>query len=233
MVGVSDIIGAIARWLTRQPRPEPAPLANLIDRRGTAAQAHGPKGAWKVGRRSWAKTTGICLHQTACVLGERPARWDTVGCHVGITRNGKIIWLHDFDRVVAHGNGWNAQTVGIEIDGLFAGVEGNASTVWNDPDTATQEVAMQLTAEQVIAARDAIRWIHHEVAKNGGKLTALVAHRQSSKSRRNDPGSEVWEQIALPMQNELGLSDGGAGFKIDDGRPIPEAWNPKYKRVLY
>lgn len=202
---------------------------NLIDRRKFAAQQHGPKGKWKVGRRALAKTTGICLHQTACLLGERPERWDTVGCHVGITRSGKVIWLHDFDRVVAHGNGWNAQTVGIEIDGLYAGIEGDAKTVWDDPSTPQRELGMVLTVETEIAVKDAIRWI----CGKAPAVKALVAHRQSSESRRNDPGSAIWQRIALPMMKECDLSDGGPGFKIGDGRPIPEAWDPSRRLVRY
>lgn len=203
---------------------------NIIDRRKFAAQAHGPKGKWKVGRRAPSKTTGICLHQTACVLGERVERWDTVGCHVGITRAGQVIWLHSFDRIVAHGNGWNAGTVGIEIDGLFAGVEGDPSTVWDDPSTPRREQGMPLPSVQVAACLDAIRWI---VRESKGTIRALVAHRQSSADRRNDPGSAIWQAVALPMMAECGLSDGGAGFKIGDGSPIPQAWDPSRTGVRY
>lgn len=198
----------------------------LIDRRDFAAQAHGPRGAWKVTRRPWSEVTGICLHQTACLLGEREGRWDSVGCHVGITRGGRVIWLHDFDRIVAHGNGWNAQTVGIEIDGLYAGVEGDPRTVWDDPSTPNRETGMALTPETAEAAKQTIRWIAQRVLAHAGRVRALVAHRQSSKSRRNDPGSAIWQAVALPMHAELGLSDGGAGFKLGDGRPVPREWDP-------
>lgn len=209
------------------------PTLNFHDRRKTAAQGHGPGQRWKVGSRPWSKVTGICLHQTACVLGERPERWDTVGAHIGITRSGKVIWLHDFNRVVAHGNGWNAQTVGIEIDGLYAGIEGDASTVWDDPTTARHETGMELPEVQAEAVRQVIRWIIREAAANGGAIGVLVAHRQSSEDRRNDPGSAIWQRVALPVSAELGLADGGYGFKLGDGRPIPEAWDPRCKGVRY
>jgi N-acetyl-anhydromuramyl-L-alanine amidase AmpD len=206
---------------------------NLIDRRKFAAQAHGPKGKWKVGRRPASKVTGICLHQTACVLGERPERWDTVGAHVGITRSGAVIWLHDFTHVVAHGNGWNKQTVGIEIDGLYAGIEGDDSTVWDDPSTRRREVGLELPEVQAEAAREAVRWIAREARDRGAVVRALVAHRQSSADRRNDPGSAIWQRVALPMSVELGLSDGGPGFRIGDGMAIPEAWDVSRKGVAY
>lgn len=205
---------------------------DVIDRRKYAAQSHGPERQWKVRGRSWKDVRGICLHQTACVLGERPERWDTVGAHIGITRSGKVIWLHSFDRIVCHGNGWNAQTVGIEIDGLYAGVQGDDSTVWDDPSTAKHEQGMELPEVQAEAARQVIRWIREETYKAGGEIRVLVAHRQSSKSRRNDPGSEIWKRVALPMHAELGLGDGGYGFEIG-GYAIPAAWDEKKVGVRY
>lgn len=197
------------------------------DRRTHASRKH------DYGGRPWSKVTGICLHQTACVLGEKVARWDTVGCHVGITRNGKVIQLHDFDRLIVHGNQWNTQTVGIEIDGLYAGVEGDPKTVWNDPSTPQRETGMELTQETVDAAKAAIRWIVETVKANGGEVRVLVAHRQASKDRRSDPGSAIWQRIALPMHQELGLGDGGPGFKLGTGLPIPEAWDPAKKGIKY
>lgn len=204
----------------------------LIDRRDYAAQGHGPQQRWKVRRRAWFEVSGICLHQTACLLGERVERWDTVGCHLGITRGGRVIWLHDFDRIVAHGNGWNAQTVGIEIDGLYAGIEGDESTVWDDPSTPNREVGMQLTDEAADAARQTIRWICQRVLAHAGRVKVLVAHRQSSKSRRNDPGSAIWQRVALSMRAELGLGDGGPGYEIG-GYPIPGEWDETRGWIKY
>lgn len=199
----------------------------LVDMRARASKEH------VYGRRPWSKVTGVCLHQTACEMGERPERYAATGAHVVITRSGKIIWLHDFDDLVVHGNGWNAQTVGFEIDGLFAGVEGDPRTVWDDPSTARHETGRPPTPEQLEAAKHAIRWVNHEVAAKGGQLKALVAHRQSSDTRRNDPGSAVWKAVALPMMAELHLSDGGPGFKIGDGYAIPEAWDPSRVGIKY
>lgn len=198
----------------------PPKPGTIYDRRDTASREHtGPT-------RPWSRITGICLHQTACVLGEKPERWDSVGAHIGITRAGRVMWLHDFDRLVWHGNGWNAQTVGIEIDGLFAGLDGVPATVWGDGK------ASKVTDAQITAAHQVIRWVHSEVVQHGGELTALVAHRQSSKSRRSDPGEAIWRHVALPMHAELGLSDGGAGFEIG-GYAVPEAWDPRCKGVRY
>jgi hypothetical protein len=200
--------------------------AGLIDLRDQAGQER------VYGRRDWSKVTGICLHQTACVLGERALRWANIGCHLGVTRGGKAIWLHDFIKKVIHGHGWNSQTVGIECDGTYAGIEGNLKTFWrpkDEPDRLPQSPTPQL----VEATKQSIRWICATVAAHGGKVRVLVAHRQSTDDRTSDPGSAIWQQVALVMQKELGLSDGGKGFTIGRGEPIPEAWNPAYKGVKY
>lgn len=197
----------------------PVAVTAFHDLRKSAAAIH------VYGKRPWSKVTGICLHQTACVLGERPARWRTVGCHVGVTRGGQVMWLHDFTKLVVHGNGWNAQTVGIEMDGLYEGVAGDPKTLWDDPTTPFREQGQTPTPELVEAARATVRWICAVVEANGGRVRALVAHRQSSDSRRNDPGSALWQAVALPLMADLGLSDGGPGFKIGTGRPIPHEWD--------
>jgi hypothetical protein len=207
--------------------PEAPPPFKLVDLRKQASNED------VYGRRSWRKVTGVCLHQTACTLGERYERWLKVGCHIGITRSGQVLWLHDFDRLVVHGNGFNAQTVGIEFDGLYAGIHGDDRTVWDDPSTARHEQGMTPTPEAMQSGREAIRWIVSRVAKHKGAVNAIVAHRQAKDWRRNDPGSAIWQAVALPMQRELGLSDGGVGFKIGEGRAIPVEWDERCKGVRY
>lgn len=216
--------------------PTPRQLFDVRDQAVATVKVKGKRKVYTPRHRLWTSVTGICLHQTACVLGERPERWETCGAHIGITRSGKVIHIHDFDRIVYHGNLFNDHTVGIEVDGLYAGIEGDLSTVWDDPDTAIRERGMILTSESVRSTLEAIRWIYGEVAKRGGKVRALVAHRQASDTRRNDPGSDIWQRIAQPAKRELGLRDGGEAdpkFCIGDGYPIPEAWDPTRKGIKY
>jgi hypothetical protein len=203
----------------------PTPPPYLVDIRHLSSKQH------VIRARPWSKVTGICLHQTACVLGERPARWQNCGAHLGITRAGQVIWIHDFTQAVVHGHGWNAQTVGIEIDGCYAGIEGDPRTFWKPRGSNRQPQSP--TPEAIEAAKATIRWITAVVAQNGGAVTALVAHRQASKSRQSDPGSAIWQAVALPLHQELGLHDGGPGFTLGDGLPIPEAWDPTRKGIRY
>lgn len=184
------------------------------------------------GRRSWGEITGMCLHQTACILGERPARWASIGAHVGVTRGGKIIWMHDFDEIVIHANRFNASTVGIEMDGMYAGVEGDDRTFWRPPSDPNRRPQVP-TPELIESAKSVVRWIVDEVARHGGRVTHLVAHRQASKDRQSDPGSALWQAVALPLLAELGLTDGGPGYRVGSGLAIPEAWDPARKGVAY
>lgn len=190
--------------------------------------------------RAWSRVRGVTLHQTACDMGERIARYDTCGAHFAVLRSGRVIWLADLDRVIYHGNGWNEECVGIEINGLYAGLEDDPDTAldeslrttWDDPTTPTRETPMQVTPAAMRATRQLIRWIKWKVAQNGGALSVLNAHRQSSVDRRNDPGEAIWKQVALPLHTELALTDGGVGFKIG-GYAIPQEWDPRCKNLRY
>lgn len=229
---VDGMCGPATRRALREAQSEPppaGPLPPIVDRKMHARPRYKPY------RRRWVDVTGICLHQTACRLGERPSRWDTVGAHWGVTAAGVRIRLHPSNMRVGHAQAWNAQTVGIEVDGLYPGIVGDPRTLWDDPSTPRRERASVLTDMAVEATRQIIRDIVAEVAEHGGDVRALVAHRQSSINRRNDPGSEIWQRIALPMKAELGLRDGGESdhtFEVG-GRPIPEAWDPSRKGISY
>jgi N-acetyl-anhydromuramyl-L-alanine amidase AmpD len=184
------------------------------------------------GRRTWTQITGVTLHQTACVLGEKPQRWNTVGAHIGVTRAGQALWMHDFEKVVWHANGLNATTIGIEMDGTYAGVEGDERTFWRPADEQDRKPQVP-TRELVEAAKATVRWVCREVARHGGHVTRLLAHRQSSEQRQSDPGSALWQRVAMPLHVELGLHDGGPAYTVGNGSPIPEKWDSSRAGVKY
>lgn len=219
--------------------------ATMFDRRAAHSPlvegADGKRHRYDPKPRTWAQTRGITLHQTACNMGERIERYDTIGAHFAVLRSGRVLRMADLDRVVYHGNGWNAQCVGIEVDGLYAGLEDSPDTAqdeslrttWDDPSTPTREKPMRVTEAAMRATRQLIRWIGVEIAIRGGQLEVLGSHRQSSINRRNDPGQAIWAQVALPLMGELGLSDGGPGFKIGNGLPVPAQWDPSRRGYNY
>lgn len=190
--------------------------------------------------RSWMSTKGITLHQTACDMGERAERYDTMGAHWGVLRSGRIIRLCDHNRIVHHAQGWNAQCVGIEVNGLYAGMEDDPETAldesmrttWDDPTTPTREKPQAVTEQSMRSLRMLCRFIAWDIEEHGGRLKVLSAHRQSSMDRPNDPGEAIWKAAAIPVSAELGLTAGGYGFEIG-GKAIPECWDPRAKGIRY
>ncbi len=187
--------------------------------------------------RGWSKTTGIVLHQTACIFGAQTKRWLKVPAHLGITQRGEILHLNALDWAVPHAHGLNGSTVGIEIEGRFPGIEGDLETLWNHPENSPTE----LTDAQVEATLEAIRWVSKMVEQGNGRLRFLWAHRQSCDAsrgqspygRRSDPGGEIWRRIAIPIKQELGLLYGAEGGVIGSGLPLPREWDPERVGFAY
>lgn len=178
--------------------------------------------------RTWSKIKAIVLHQTSAHLGEEPARWRTVPIHFGVTQEGKTIQLYDLTEVCNHAGNFNRWTVGIEIDGWFEGIEGRPDTLWQPKPPAPKRKPMKLTKVQAEAAQACVKLIVDSVSANGGQITHIHPHRQSSIDRRSDPGSLIWKTVGLWAQTTFNLSDGGKNYKIGDGRTIPEEWDPRY-----
>src|SRR5262245_41714676 len=68
-------------------------------------QAH--DGRNRIRKRAWSEVTGITLHQTACVLGERPERWYQISVQMGVTRGGRILLLNPIEYLTWHGHALN------------------------------------------------------------------------------------------------------------------------------
>ncbi len=173
--------------------------------------------------RPIAQVTRLVLHQTACVLGESPARWLGVAVHAGVTRAGRVLYLHPPEHYLYAANGFNRSSVSLEIDGHFAGIAGDLRTYWR-PRSEPDRKPLTLSAPQVDGAKKAILFLLAEVARRGGRITELVAHRQSSIDRVSDPGSEIWRALAPWCRDGLGLGTPLA-LTYGDGKPIPREWD--------
>jgi len=192
-------------------------------------------------KKGWKDVKGITLHQTATELGNKPSRYRNVACHIAIPPDGSVVHVNPLEWVVWHGNSFNSKDVGFEIDGHFAGVETlneetgewvpNLKTYWK-PASKPNRKPLSVTDGQVKATLAAIEWVIEEVARHGGKVEYIHAHRQSSTMRTSDPGEKVWKLVALEAQKRWGLQDGGQTFKLG-GTTIPEEWNPDYVGSKY
>ncbi len=177
------------------------------------------------------KITTIVLHQTGVKFGttkrnrekygERKAlhmRFYNVACHLAALMNGDVLLVNGLRRYVYHGNSSNRFSIGIEIEGLYAGVEGNPKTVWGkkEPNVITDRL--------ILAARRSVQYAVEEGRKLGCPIEYIQAHRNYASSRISDPGSELWSNVAIWAVAELGL-------KIDydvarkGGRAIPVEWD--------
>lgn len=200
------------------------PTVDIIDER--AKHPHSGRSV-SMPFRPWSMVTAVVLHQTATLMGEKPSSWHKVPIHFGVTREGRVIQLYDLTEVCNHANGFNRRSVGIEIDGWYAGIEGRSETLWQ-PQNQPKREPMDLPTVQADAVKEVVKLIVNTVKANGGHVTHIHPHRQSSDDRESDPGSLIWQTIGLWAQDTLGLSDGGASFTVGDGLKIPQAWDPRY-----
>jgi N-acetyl-anhydromuramyl-L-alanine amidase AmpD len=223
------IVAAAKKIVTPLPVPDKDPDEDSSDGRPPNFFKLCPedgKGVKAKRKRKWKDIKGITLHQTASQLGNKPTRYKKVSAHIGITQDGKIIQMNGLDWLVWHAQAFSSRDVGIECDGYFAGIEGNLKTFWR-PKSKPDRMPMTVSKEQIKATLDVIEWIMKEVEWHGGEVEYIHAHRQSSMSRTSDPGSKVWQEVAMVAKKRWGLKDGGPKFSVG-GTPVPREWDPSY-----
>jgi len=182
--------------------------ANIIDLTATADKSK------RKGTRDPKTVYALVLHQMACCFAPQDPlkRFLTVGAHFAIANDGRILQLHPMSTLLWASNGFNNRSVAVEFAGNFPDTRGR----WWQGSTYGMN---RPTAAQVTAGRQLIRHLMRTMG-----LTHVLAHRQSSGTRENDPGPDIWFDVGQWAVNTLGLKDGGPGFKIDTGNPIPEEW---------
>ena len=121
-----------------------------------------------------------------------------IPCHLYIPRDKAIVLCHQLTRLVAHGHRGNSYCVGCEISGV------------SDWDIETQ----------VPRVRQVLRYFQdcRNTYVEDGTPCYVCAHRQSHKSRPNDPGSKIWRDCGEWAIEELGFK---LGPVVGSGIPIP------------
>jgi len=198
------------------PRAKQAPAANVID---LTAKAD-PK--VRKGLRDPAKVDTLVLHQMACCVRRKdPLRsYLSIASHFVILADGRILQLHPINRNVWASHGFNGTSVAVEFAGNFPDTRGK----WWRGETFGRD---RPTAAQFEAGRALVRHL-----KNTMGLRRVVTHRQSYGTKENDPGPDIWREVGQWAVDRLGLSDGGHGFKIGSGKPIPDAWRSQPHAVM-
>ena len=180
-----------------------------------------PKGKRKKTRK-WSQITGITLHQTG-IHGFSSKAWRKVTSHLGVHDDGTIYLIHPLEAYLWASNSLNKDTVAIEVCGNFRFCEDDEGSYWKKGGGPTL-----LSDDAREGIRRAIRFIVNEVAANGGEVRYIYAHRQGRRAKSLCPGELVWKAGGVWAQEELGLSDGGFGYKRKTGRPIPSEWDPRF-----
>jgi hypothetical protein len=173
------------------------------------------------GQRDPKSVYALVLHQMACCFRRRdPLRsYLRIKAHFAILPEGQILQLHPVSALLWASHGFNSKSVAVEFAGNFPNVKGK----WWKGETFGRD---RPTAAQLEAGRCLIA---HLIRTMG--LRVVLAHRQSSNMRENDPGPDVWYHVGQWAIDNLGLSDGGTGFKIGNGKPIEGAWRTWGRRA--
>lgn len=211
--GLGDLIGGIGGRIGQVAGQIAGKLADatgagIIDLTDKADKSN------RHGMRPASQVKALVLHQMACCRNRKNALTDylRIGSHFAILADGRILQLHPELAMVWASNGFNHGSVAVEFAGNFPNTKGK----WWQGDKFGRD---QVTPAQLEAGRRLVRYL---VAKIG--LKTVLAHRQSSASRENDPGPDIWYHVGQWAVDTLKLSDGGAGFKVGDGNAIPELW---------
>jgi len=166
------------------------------------------------GKRDPKSVYALVLHQMACCFRRRNPlhSYLRTKSHFAILPEGQILQLHPVSALLWASHGFNSKSVAVEFAGNFPNIKGR----WWKGETYGRDRA---TPAQLEAGRCLIRHLMRTMG-----LRVVLAHRQSSNMRENDPGPDVWYHVGQWAVDTLGLSDGGAGFKIGNGKPILDAW---------
>jgi hypothetical protein len=154
----------------------------------------------------------LVLHQTGFSRGNDHTRYDNVTAHFVILPNGTITQNHPETSYLYSSNGLNRGSVAVEFVGNFPSTRGR----YYKPNQFGRD---HLTQDQIDAGLYLVGYLVKEI-----NLTHILAHCQSSGSRGNCPGPDVWWNVGQRSIQILGPRDGGPDFSVGSGRPIPEAW---------
>lgn len=184
----------------------------------------------KVLKRDPKTVTGIVVHQTGTdfIVSSRQVKNAGGDRHEALHRRALGVPVHvtvfhgkaagvdcnhavhavPLDWYAYHADELNSRSLGIEIEGSYPGI----MTIPKMSDAFVQ------------AARDGIRYLVTEGRRMGMPIKYVWAHRQSSKDRGNDPGSEIWRKVVLEYAVPVLGLELQPDLVVGDGKPIPATW---------
>lgn len=179
--------------------------------------------------RDPSQVTAIEFHQMGCTLGLSRAQlkaaagdprlalrnrvlgmpYHAVGLLVG-----DVIRNHPVTRTTWHGNGGNAFTIGVGVEGIYPGREKSRAA----KHTALERAVLVGRATLV----EAVSMLREAGVTGRIKINA---HRNFTSGRAADPGEGLWKETALWAVDQLGL-EADYAMRRGSGLPIPVDWDP-------
>lgn len=202
-------------------------LGNVVSRSGSAngsriidLTGQTDQNLWP--RRDPKSVYALVLHQMGCCFRPRDPlkRFLKLKAHFAILPDGRILQLHPVAARISASGGFNSGSVAVEFAGNFPSVRGK----WWRGETFGRN---QPTDQQIDSGRYLIRYLKWKIG-----LTHVLAHRQSSGTRANDPGPEIWYHVGQWAIDNVGMQNGPPGFKIRTGNPIPDEWRTWGRRSV-
>lgn len=202
----------------------------VVDLRDTERGESVKRGRSK-GTRAIGGIDAICLHQTAAPIAEA-SRFLSVPAHAAVLPDAKIVLLHPLTAYLWACHSGNRRAISIEISARADGIEGDPRTFWlsrreRKAGKTRESLRVEATDEQLEAAKYLCQYYVHEIKRLGGSIGHMMAHRQTHRSRVSDPGSRIWNGVAISIALQYGLHCGVDGFTMGSGKPIPRAWDPQ------
>jgi len=183
----------------------------------------------------------IVVHQTACEFGvsrraikladgdvelARARRALDVACHALAFRGGYFVAAHPLLAYVHHAGRDNAPSLCLEVEGRYCGIQDDPTTVAREDLKSTWGgEPTELTDQAVESALAALGWLVVEGRALECPLTKIKTHRQSSDTRRSDPGEEIFKRVVL-FGAELYDLEVVYESRTRVGRPVPVQWDP-------
>ncbi len=163
------------------------------------------------------RTTGQYSH---------PENYLKVGAHFCIMQDGRIVQLHPVSRMIWHAQGLSSLSVSVEFEGNFPNIRGRVWTpkgVTQDDPTFGKVIP---TPAQVDSGRFLASYLQAVLGTN-----KIYAHRQSSASRENDPGPDIWYNVGEWAIANLGYAGDSTSSVVGTGKAIPAEWRNWGNRI--
>ncbi len=164
------------------------------------------------GERDEADVDALVLHQMGFDRGNSPLRYLNTIAHFIILRDGQIAQLHRPIDYLHASSALNARSVSVE----FAGNMPSERARYFRPEEFGRH---RVTIQQVSAGRFLCKHLKETLG-----ISYVFAHRQGTNGHTNCCGPDVWFNVGQYMVAKGELSDGGQGFTMGDGLPIPHSW---------